>query len=152
MSEDIEQVAEVKAEPVKEQEAEVTPAKPVKLAEPSKYATPVAVTLEDIAATAPEPAGPAVVGLGTVDNVSLSSIIFKNMHARKSLSVHHMQRRLSELGYIEAARDKDGYYGDSTKEAIARFQGDNNMLGAGLADLQTLELLFTNDPNVTLIP
>jgi peptidoglycan hydrolase-like protein with peptidoglycan-binding domain len=140
MSEDIEQVVEV------------APAKPVKPAEHIKYATPVAVTLEDIAAAAPEPAGPAVVGLGTVDNVSLSSIIFKNIYARKSLSVHHMQRRLSELGYIEAARDKDGYYGDSTKEALARFQGDNNMLGAGVVDMETLELLFTNDPNVTLIP
>jgi len=116
-----------------------------------KFAVPKAVTLDDLQESIPQPAGPAVVSNNTVDYVSIKSIIYKNLHARKSLSVHHMQRRLNELGYAEAFADKDGFYGDKTLEALARFQGDRNLLGGGIADRHTLELLFTGDPNVNLI-
>lgn len=116
-----------------------------------RFAVPKAVTLDDIVESAPQPAGPAVVSNNAVDYVSIGSIIYKNAHARKSLSVHHMQRRLNELGYTEAFADKDGYYGDNTLEAVARFQGDRNLLGGGIVDRNTLELLFAGDPNVNLI-
>lgn len=123
------------------------PKAPAKL----KYAEPKAVTLDDIQALQPEPAGPAVVGNGEVDDVKLEKIVFKNMYARKSLSVHHMQRRLAELGYDEALRDKDGFYGDLTKKALARFQEANKLEGNGMVDASTLTLLFTGDPNVNLV-
>lgn len=126
------------------------PANPIP--EKPKFAMPVAVTLDDIVASKPEPAGPAVVSNNAVDYVSLGAIIYKNMRARKSLSVHHTQRRLSELGYNETLNDKDGFYGDGTFAAMTRFQGDNNLPGAGLINQQTLDLLFTGDPNVSLIP
>lgn len=125
------------------------PAQPLK--QEAKYATPVAVTVDDIEKLIPQAAGPAVVSNNIVDYVRLSAIIYKNMLARKSLSVHHLQRRLNELGYTEAFADRDGFYGDKTKEAIGRFQGDNNLPGGGTANRETLELLFTGDPNVNLI-
>lgn len=127
------------------------PAPAPKVPAKAKYATPKAVTLDDIQALQPEPAGPAVVGNGEVDDVKLEKIVFKNMLARKSLSVHHMQRRLAELGYEEAARDKDGFYGDLTKRALARFQAANKLEGDGMVDGPTLTLLFTGDPNVNLV-
>ncbi len=123
------------------------PKTPVK----SKYAEPKAVTLEDLTASQPVPAGPAVVGNGEVDDVLLEKIIYKNLYARKSLSVHHLQRRLAELGYEETLRDKDGFYGDHTKSALARFQAANKLDGVGMVDAPTLTLLFTGDPNVNVV-
>jgi len=127
------------------------PAKPKVTKPEQKYATPVAVTLDDIENSRPVPAGPAVVSNGEVDYVHLDRIIYKNVYSRKSLSVHHLQRRLAELGYMEAADEKDGYYGDVTKLAVARFQVENQLEGEGMVDAKTLTLLFTGDPNVNVI-
>jgi hypothetical protein len=124
---------------------------PVKVSKPSKFATPVAVSAEDIANALPAPAGPAVVSNNIVDDVVLSAIIFKNIYSRKSLSVHHMQRRLAELGYSVAALDKDGFYGDRTKEALAAFQANKQLPGDGNVDPATLTALFDGDPNVRVI-
>lgn len=152
---------EVKQEPAPEP---VTESEPVPIPVPApapvpapktptkaKYAEPKAVTLDDITASQPVPAGPAVVGNGEVDDVQLSKIVYKNLYARKSLSVHHLQRRLAELGYGEAVNDKDGFYGDHTKRALARFQAANKLDGAGMVDAPTLTLLFTGDPNVNVV-
>jgi peptidoglycan hydrolase-like protein with peptidoglycan-binding domain len=95
----------------------------------------------------PSPSGQAVSGQD-VDDVSLSRIVFKNQFARKSLSVHHMQRRLAELGYADAYTDKDGWYGDLTMRAVAAFQADEGLAGDGLVDRTTLDALFYDDPNV----
>lgn len=131
-----------------------TPAKPV-AAKPepakAKYAAPVAVTLDDIENSKPTPAGPAVVSNKDVDDVVLANIIYKNLYARKSLSVHHLQRRLSELGYVDAVKDKDGYYGDHTKSAVAKFQTENKLEGEGMVNARTLLILFTGDPNVNVV-
>lgn len=90
----------------------------------------------------------AVVGAGDVDEVSLSKVVYKNLVSKKSLSVHHIQRRLNERGYALAYLDKDGFYGDQTKEAMAQFQADNNIAGDGMPDMATLIALFENDSNV----
>jgi hypothetical protein len=153
----VEPLAEAAVEEVKVAEvAEVpapkpAPAKPAPVKQEQKYAAPIAVTLDDIANAQPTPAGPAVVSNNEVDDVVLAKIIYKNLYARKSLSVHHVQRRLIELGYTEAGKDKDGYYGDHTKSAVTRFQGENKIEGNGMADAKTLTLLFTGDPNVNLV-
>ena len=97
----------------------------------------------------PSPRGQAVSGNDT-DTVSAALIVFKNRAARKSLSVHHMQRRLAELGYPDAHTDKDGWYGDLTRKAVAEYQRDHGLDGDGLADVITLEHLFADDPNVVL--
>jgi len=128
-------------------------AKPVKPTKPvvKKYAEPVAVDINAVIESLPEPAGPAVVGLGEVDDVLLASCVYKNMYARKSLTVHHLQRRLAELGYVEAGLDKDGFYGDRTKQAVNQFQVANKLNASGLMDAVTFELIFKGDPNVRVI-
>lgn len=95
----------------------------------------------------PSPTGQAVGG-GDVDTVYLSKCVFKNSAARKSLSVHHVQRRLSELGYRDAYTDKDGWYGDLTKAAVLAYQRDCGIAGDGIIDADTLNSLFEDDPNV----
>lgn len=148
-----EPVSEIKVEEVQEvtETPKPAPAKPVTPKQEQKYATPVAVTLDDIEKSKPTPAGPAVVSNKEVDDVFLDKIIYKNLYARKSLSVHHLQRRLFELGYSEAHDDKDGYYGDKTKSAVLRFQLENKLKGDGMVDADTLTLLFTGDPNVIVV-
>ncbi len=141
--------------PASDTETEVVPvveAAPIpRPTPPRKSVVPIPVTVDEIYASLPEPAGPAVVGLGERDDVSLSSCIYKNVYARKSLTVHHLQRRLSELGYTDANRDKDGYYGAPTRFAIAKFQSSNGIEGDGLIDAATFALIFKGDPNVRIV-
>jgi hypothetical protein len=107
-------------------------------------AKPVRAVVEEAVAT-------HVVGNGDKDEVYLKQCVYKNMYARKSLTVHHLQRRLAELGYSDAAADRDGWYGDLTKEAVKAFQGDNKLEGAGIIDATTFERIFAGDPNVKVI-
>lgn len=124
------------------------PPAPVK----KKHADPVKVELADIENSLPKPAGPAVVSNGEKDVVKVSAIVFQNNLSRKSLSVHHLQRRLGELGYADALRDKDGYFGVLTRRALMLFQEQNNLDSDGVASMATLKKLFTDDPNVDLQP
>jgi hypothetical protein len=96
-------------------------------------------------------AGMAVSG-GAVDDVFASKCVYKNAYSQKSLTVHHVQRRLVELGYHVAGADKDGWYGDLTKSAVEEFQQSINVAVTGIADLSTLEHLFKNDSNVRVNP
>ena len=140
-------------EKLEESSAEVVAAAvaaPAPKIEKKKIAEPVAVDIEAIRDSLPKPAGEAVVGNGVVDTVKVSSIVYKNLYAKKSLSVHHLQRRLNELNYDEAYGDRDGWFGDSTKAALARFQADNRVGADGVPDLKTLRKLFAGDPNVEI--
>ena len=98
----------------------------------------------------PSPPGQAVSG-NNKDEVLLSACVFKNALLKKSLSVHHVQRRLSELGYAEAYADKDGWYGDLTKSAVRAFQKDEKLSGDGTITAETLKKLFSDDPNVVVV-
>lgn len=99
---------------------------------------------------APSPRGQAV-GHADIDNVLTSAIVFKNAYNRKSLSVHHVQRRLTELGYADANADRDGWYGDLTRMAITAYQRDNGLDVSGDATIETLTHLFSDDPNVAIV-
>jgi murein L,D-transpeptidase YcbB/YkuD len=116
-----------------------------------KFKEPVAIDIEAVREALPQPAGDAVVGNGVVDDVLVKAMIYKNIHARKSLSIHHLQRRLVELGYAAAGSDKDGYYGDATVGAVAAFQAKEGIEGNGIADGATLEAIFKGDPNVRVV-
>jgi hypothetical protein len=94
---------------------------------------------------------PHVVGSGDHDEVFLNRCVYKNVYARKSLTVHHLQRRLGELGYGDAMADRDGWYGDLTKESVKQFQGDNKLEDTGIMDATTFERVFAGDPNVKVI-
>lgn len=93
--------------------------------------------------------GPAVVSGGVTDDVYLDRCVFKNLYARKSLTVHHLQRRLAELGYTEVLTDKDGWYGDITRDAVTAWQTDNNTDATGIIDAATFLGIFKDDINVT---
>jgi murein L,D-transpeptidase YcbB/YkuD len=122
--------------------------------EPAAAEESIAV-VEEVSAPAPtytyvpEPE-PIVVSGNDVDTVKLSACVYKNMHSQKSLTVHHLQRRLAELGYPEADGDIDGFYGDLTLNAVASFQKDKGIEGDGLMDEQTFSSLFAGDPNVVV--
>lgn len=92
----------------------------------------------------------ATVSGGSVDTVTLGACVFKNKFARKSLSIHHVQRRLVELGHNEAAADNDGWYGDRTMAAVAVFQATESLEATGTIDMATLNALFHDDPNVVV--
>ena len=91
-----------------------------------------------------------VVSGGDTDDVYLDKCVFKNTFARKSLTIHHVQRRLVELGYRDAGSDKDGWYGDLTQMSIAAFQKDRSLAGEGCMNSETLVALFDGDQNVTV--
>jgi hypothetical protein len=138
----VESVVELTVEPVVE---------PVAVVEDLKYAAPVAVTREDIENYLPTPGGPAVVGTGVVDDVVLSSCVYKNDANRRSLTVYHVQRKLIELELLQDGLVKAGYYGDLTKQAVAVFQANNNIVGDGLMNVDTFTALFEGDPNVRVV-
>jgi hypothetical protein len=84
------------------------------------------------------------------DTVYLSKCIFKNKYARKSLTVHHLQRRLYELGFKDAYSDKDGWYGDLTAKSVMEYQEVNGFEPTGIVDAATFEDIFTGDAAVTV--
>ncbi|WJZ48501.1 peptidoglycan-binding protein [Actinomycetia phage DSL-LC01] len=127
----LEPAAEAATEPALTETEIIAEAKPAR-----KKSRPVAVA-------------DAVVGGGTTDDVYLDRCVFKNLYARKSLTVHHVQRRLNDLGYTAANDDKDGWYGDLTRDAVAAWQRDNGVEGDGTMDAKTFMGIFDGDPNVT---
>lgn len=86
-----------------------------------------------------------------VDNVMLANCVYKNVYARKSLTVHHLQRRLIELGYKDADADKDGWLGDETVASIKKFQADKGMDVTGTVDADTFVKIFEGDVHVNVV-
>jgi len=92
-----------------------------------------------------------VIGSGDADEVRLDACVYKNTYARKSLTIHHLQRRLDELGYGDANNDRDGWYGDLTVLSVSQFQKDNNLEATGMMDATTFSKIFAGDPNVRVV-
>jgi len=86
-----------------------------------------------------------------VDDVILANCVYKNVYARKSLTVHHLQRRLVELGYKDADADKDGWLGDETVASIKDFQADKGMDVTGSVDADTFMKIFEGDVHVRVV-
>lgn len=106
-------------------------------------------TPESVAAQQPK-ASQAVSG-EDVDDVLLANCVYKNVYARKSLTVHHLQRRLIELGYKDADADKDGWLGDETVASIKDFQADKGMDVTGSVDADTFTKIFEGDVHVRVV-
>jgi hypothetical protein len=149
---------EIVAEPVVEEAEPVAEAEdavePVVVPEPPRRTiVPIPVNIEEVIAKleaeAIKPAGPFVISADAeVDTVKVSAIKFKNLSARRSISVYHTQRRLKELGYAEAGADREGFYAEGTKVAMEKFQADKGLAVEGMPNLETLEKLFDGDVNV----
>jgi hypothetical protein len=144
--EEIIEVVEDKVDAVDESPASPTP-KPL----PIRVSVPVAVDIDAVKDALPQPAGPAVVGNGEVDEVKLSACVYKNTNSQKSLTVYHLQRRLVELGFDEAGLDKQGFYGAATKLAVRNFQASKKFDATGVMDAVTFKAVFKNDPNVKVM-
>ena len=91
-----------------------------------------------------------VVSGNATDDVFLEACVYMNKFARKSLTVHHVQRRLTELGFKDAGNDKDGWYGELTRISVAQFQKAKGIEGDGLMNAATFSALFAGDSNVTV--
>lgn len=137
-------------------------------AEPEPYVAPIlepeptpAPVQESVPAAEPEPVpAPApkakvkpaqfrhVVTNADADPVYLASCVYQNKYARKSLTVHHLQRRLVELGYKDAEGDKDGWYGELTAMAVKDYQKDCGLEPTGMMDADTFTKVFAGDSNV----
>jgi hypothetical protein len=95
------------------------------------------------------PSGYAITAAG-IDDVHMSKLVYKSRETKKSLSVHHLQRRLADCGY-PLVNEKDGWLADLTVEAITAFQTNNGLEPTGKVDVKTATLLFDNDPNVRVV-
>jgi peptidoglycan hydrolase-like protein with peptidoglycan-binding domain len=139
-------------QPVEEQVTEtVLAAEVVKVPQPAADAVQSQELPEPVLEVFSQPA-PArhVIGNADTDTVYLDKCVYKNPYAKKSLTVHHLQRRLNELGFTDAYSDKDGWYGDLTKSSVASFQAANNLEGDGLMNAATLSAIFAGDHNITV--
>ena len=130
---------------------------PEDIVEPAPTPEPVVVpepTPEPVVAKEPvahKPKATEAVSGNSVDEVLLANCIYKNVFARKSLSVHHLQRRLIELGFKDADADKDGWLGDETVAAIKKFQAAKGLDVTGTVDATTLTKIFEGDHNVQVV-
>jgi hypothetical protein len=119
----------------------------VEVPKPKKPATPKA---PKPATSGVPPTTYAVVGGEEQDEVHLSRAIYKNMKQKRSLTVHHIQRRLKEWGFRDAYSERDGFYGDLTKKSVTEFQESLGLEVTGMMDAETMTRLFEGDTNVTV--
>jgi len=139
-------VIDIPAAPAPEP-VEVEEPKPVVVEEPKPEPVPEVKPVQVVA----KPKEKHVIGKGDADEVYLSKCVYKNIYERKSLTIHHLQRRLEELGYKDVVGDKDGWLGDLTKIAIEKFQKDKGLAATGKVDADTFIKIFEGDSNVNVI-
>ena len=131
-----------------EDELAVVVEEPTPVAEPEPQPEPEQAPVEP---PAPMPAANAAV-TGDVDEVLLSKCVYENKFERKSLTIHHLQRRLEELGYKDVVGDRDGWLGELTMMSVNQFQKDRGMeVTDKSVDTGTFLAIFAGDPNVNPI-
>jgi peptidoglycan hydrolase-like protein with peptidoglycan-binding domain len=149
LAELVEEVIVVEEEIIVEEIAPVEDIVPVTVEK--KKPAKVEVKKNTFSAQTPPPTTPHVVSANETDNVFLSQCVYKSKVSHKSLTVHHLQRRLKEWGFKSAYTDKDGYYGDKTKKSVAEFQEFVGLEVTGLMDAETFTKIFEGDTNVTVV-
>lgn len=112
--------------------------------DPDDHNVVIAVTQAELQARAESKA----VTESGIDDVYLSRCIYKNMRDTRSLTVHHLQRRLQEEEHHEAIRDRDGFYGDHVRNAVREYQKANGLTVTDHIDAVTFQKIFENDPDV----
>ncbi len=121
--------------------------KSVKKPAPAKVeeSASAAVDAPDVPQSSAPKSGYAVVGKGVQDPVVASIGAGSN----KSLTVHHIQRRLVERGFGEVYRDRDGFWREGTTDALNAFKESQGLQDAEHIDV--LRALFENDDNVEIV-
>ncbi len=100
--------------------------------------------------TAPVKSKPgAVVSGNKTDDVLTSRLVF-GAYARKSLTIHHLQRRLNDLGFSEALADIDGFGGELTQRSVSAWQ-EANGFPVGQITAEQARAIFDGDPNVSVV-
>jgi hypothetical protein len=100
----------------------------------------------------PQPAAANAAVTGSSDDVYLSKCVYENKFERKSLTIHHIQRRLEELGYKDVVGDRDGWLGELTMMSVNQFQQDKGLdVTDKTIDEATFTAIFAGDPNVNII-
>lgn len=88
---------------------------------------------------------------GMTDEVYLSKCVYENKFERKSLTIHHLQRRLEELGYKDVVGDRDGWLGELTMTSVNKFQEDRGLdVTDKSIDANTFTMIFSGDTNVNV--
>jgi hypothetical protein len=126
---------------------EVEEPKPVVVEEPKPEPVPEVKPIPVV----DKPTVKHVVGTGDTDDVYLAKCVYKNIYERKSLTIHHLQRRLEELGYKDVIGDKDGWLGDLTMMSVEKFQKDKGLAATGKVDADTFRKIFEGDTNVNVV-
>ena len=125
---------------------------PIAVAEDSAASTFTTVEQGNTSVVATEVARPGVIFSGQEqDTVLLSHCIYKNVYSRKSLTVHHLQRRLNELGFLDAINDVDGFFGDLTLHSVQEFQHSRNLNVTTQMTEETFLAIFLGDPHVLVV-
>ena len=100
----------------------------------------------------PQPAAANVAITGSSDDVHLIKCVYENKFERKSLTIHHLQRRLEELGYKDVVGDRDGWLGELTMMSVNQFQQDKGLdVTDKTIDEATFTTIFAGDQNVNVI-
>ena len=100
----------------------------------------------------PHPAAANAAVTGSSDDVHLSKCVYENKYERKSLTIHHLQRRLEELGYKDVVGDRDGWLGELTMMSVNQFQQDKGLdVTDKSVDEVTFISIFAGDQNVNPI-
>lgn len=94
----------------------------------------------------------AVVGAGDTDPVLYSKArVPGRTENRKSLTVLHIQRRLMDEGFPEAASAPGGQYEALTTRAVSQYQESIGAEPTGLLTREQFADLFEGDPNVEVM-
>ena len=141
-------VIDIPAAPAPEP-VEVEEPKPVVVEEPKPE--PVPVPEVKPIPVVDKPTVKHVVGTGDTDDVYLAKCVYKNIYERKSLTIHHLQRRLEELGYKDVIGDRDGWLGELTMISVEKFQKDKGLAATGKVDADTFRKIFEGDTNVNVV-
>ena len=88
----------------------------------------------------------ATTGNAVADSYSIKlteDMLFENGNENDDIKA--MQERLFDLGYIKDQEHVTGYFGAITQTAVEDFQNLNNLEATGIADYNTLVVIFSDD-------
>lgn len=94
--------------------------------------------------------GPHTITENNRDVLDVNQIVVKNIFRKKSLTIHHIQRVLNELGYTSVNVDPDGFYGDGTLDAVRSYQAQTKNDVTGVLTKEQLTVLFEHDDSAVV--
>jgi len=110
----------------------------------SQFDYPEPVTVSDVYISSSDISTDNTVTQGTTTAMTRDTTEYQTLRlGDNNQEVKKMQIRLKELGYIDSS-SCTGYYGDFTKKIIKRFQKKAGLKVTGIADPETLKILYSD--------